>query len=249
MKDLFVIILAGGLGKRMNSETPKVLHTVHGLPMLLHVIRAANELKPKKILLVVGKYKALIRTTLESYIDNDNDIGIGVDDIEFVDQHEPSGTGNAVLCCKDFLLRHTNNSKTIILSGDVPLIESATLTKMVERDHQVSILTTSFINPTGYGRIVMKNDVFQKIVEEKECDEREKDIQLVNAGIYLFDTDILCRYVGNIKCNNSQAEYYITDIFETIKECNIDTMCIDTKSQYQIMGINTQRQLEDVNAL
>ena len=238
---LSIIILAGGLGKRMQSKIPKVLHKLCGLPMLVHVLKTARELGPTNIYIVVGKYKDIIEETLRQYNQLDN--------IIFVDQPEALGTGHAVQCVRPFLLNHNKNDKIIILSGDVPLLKSSTI-KSLNNEMEVTLLTTIYNDPTGYGRIIQDNNqTFLKIVEQKDCDEEEKAIKRVNAGIYLFNVALLTKYLPMLTNTNSQNEYYLTDIFELIKtQENIPIGIVDLPGHknIELVGVNTKEQLEEL---
>jgi len=240
--DYLVVIMAGGLGKRMNSETPKVLQLLKGKPLIVHLLVEAQLINPRKIFIIVGKFRKQIRETIEEYISPN---GL----IEYVDQPEPLGTGHAIQSCKQSLLQHSIvNSKVLILSGDVPLVKASTMLKMLECD-KVKLMTTRLDDPTGYGRIIRdtSDNLFEKIVEEKDCNQDEKNVKEVNAGIYSFNCATLCWYLYHLKNNNSQCEYYLTDIFEIIKQheptTHIETMEIEKEKQYQILGVNTPEQL------
>ena len=246
-KNLTVVIMAGGLGKRMNSDLPKVLHCINGKPMLVHVIEQSLLLKPDKILIVVGKYKDIIISTINKYIDFVNK----PNKIEFIYQEEPLGTGHAINCCLHELYKYkyNSNSVTLILSGDVPLLQHNTVETFLQNNNDAKLMTTLLDNPTGYGRIIEDNNTFTKIVEEKDCLIEEKLVNKVNCGVYAFTTELLCKYIGNIDNHNSQGEYYLTDIIKLIK-CNediiIDTFDIPKQIQYQIMGVNTIEQLNEL---
>ncbi len=236
-----IIILAGGLGKRMQSEIPKVLHKLGGTPMLVHVLHTARQLSPNKIYIVVGKYKNIIEKTLQEYNQLNN--------IIFVNQCEALGTGHAVQCVQPFLLDHNKNDKIVILSGDVPLLKSNTI-KSLDNDKAVTLLTTTYDDPTGYGRIIQDSDEnFIKIVEQKDCNEEERTINRVNAGIYLFNVELLSKYLPLLTNNNAQNEYYLTDIFELIKiQENIPIGIVDLPSHksIELVGVNTKEQLEEL---
>jgi len=243
--DFIIVIMAGGLGKRMNSELPKVLHKIRGKPMLVHIIEEALVIRPKKIYIIVGKFREIITNTVEQYIESNSLI-------KYIDQPEPLGTGHAIQCAKPKLLRHAN-SKVLILSGDVPFIKSATMLKMLECD-KVKIMTTYVDNPNGYGRIIRNtNNQFEKIIEEKDCNQIEKKVNEINCGIYAFDINTLCWNLSFLKNNNSQLEYYLTDIFEIIRSneptTHIQTMEISKNNQYQILGVNTIDQLEELERI
>jgi UDP-N-acetylglucosamine diphosphorylase/glucosamine-1-phosphate N-acetyltransferase len=237
-KNLIIIIMAGGLGKRMSSDLPKVLHRIKDKPMLVHVLEQSILLEPSQILVVVGKYKDIIVNTLNKYIDISN--------INFVYQQEPLGTGHAIQCCLEHLQQCKDNSTTLILSGDVPLLQYNTVTEFLKNNSKAILMTTLLDNPNGYGRIIENNDIFTKIVEDKDCLPEEKQVKKVNCGIYAFNTELLCKYIIKIDNNNSQKEYYLTDIIKLIRnneDIIVETFDIEKEIQYQIMGVNTQEQL------
>ena len=243
MTNLIVIIMAGGLGKRMNSEIPKVLHYLDNKPMLIRVLETSILLNPKKILIVVGKYRHIIESTINKYIDLTN--------IEFIDQPIANGTGDAVNCCRDVLLKYSNHN-VLILSGDVPLVSKETMEKTIVNLKECKIVVTKVDDPNGLGRILLHDNRFVKIIEEKDCINEEKNISLVNTGIYSFNSDILCKYLPLIKNNNSQREYYLTDVIEIIKnneKIEIDMFEIEKNIQYEITGVNTKEQIEKLNTL
>ena len=251
-KGLVAIIMAGGLGKRMNSELPKVLHKIAGVPMICHILTKLTELSSVKpsVMIVVGKYKQIIEETINDFL-QEKDLQFLIEKIQYIDQIEPMGTGHAIQCCRTELLKYPNTN-VLILSGDVPLISSQLMMKMVTNLNTIKIAVTCLENSTGYGRIVEKHGKFDKIVEEKDCNAEQKTIQKVNCGLYAVDCKTLCRYLPYLKNNNSQNEYYLTDIIEIIKcEERIDVeMCeISKESQHEIMGVNTLQQLEELEKL
>jgi UDP-N-acetylglucosamine diphosphorylase/glucosamine-1-phosphate N-acetyltransferase len=236
-----VVIMAGGLGKRMKSDLPKVLHKVMDKPMLVHVIERALEIKPIKIYIVVGKYMPIIKDTLYHY-----DM---LDYVEFINQPEALGTGHAIQCCRPYLYQH-EYSNTLILSGDVPLIKTETIKNMVKNMEHARIMCTTLENPTGYGRIIEKEGKFEKIVEEKDCNDEERKCRKTNAGIYTFDTITLCKYLPLLSNDNSQGEYYLTDIVEIIKtkeDVEIELYEMPVEKQIELTGVNTKEQLEKLN--
>ena len=237
--DLNVIIMAGGLGKRMESTIPKVLHVILDKPMIVHVIEESIKLNPNKIIIVVGKYKDIIDKTIREYIDLDNL------PISFVNQPEALGTGHAIQCCLNEL-KTDFNQRTLILSGDVPLLKFETMYELIQNTNKVKIMTTELENSTGYGRIIELQSEFSKIKEEKDCLPEEKLIKKINCGIYSFNTEILCKYLPYLNNNNSQNEYYLTDIIEIIKtneRIKVDMFNIPKDKHHEIMGINTKEQL------
>lgn len=239
-----IAIMAGGLGKRMNSDIPKVLHKLFDKPMLVHIIEQSRLLNPIKILIIVGKYKNIIIDTLEEY-------GIINDDLLiFVNQPESLGTGHAMQCCISELQQYKQNI-VIILSGDVPLLQYDTLNDFITSFNIAKMITTVLDEPYGYGRIIVNNG-FIKIVEEKDCSVEQQNIHNVNCGIYAFNVDILCKYLPYLTNNNSQKEYYLTDIIEIIQNnenIKVDTFMIIKEKQYQIVGVNTPEQLLQLERL
>ena len=241
MSQMSVIILAGGLGKRMCSPLPKVLHKLLDKPMLVHVLENALTLSPKMIYIVVGKYEAIIRETLEQYMNIDN--------IVFVNQPEALGTGHAIQCAHPYMLVHPESDRVLILSGDVPLLKSQTMKNVMKRTEEpITIMTSTAENPHGYGRIITDNhENFVKIVEEKDCNNQEREINVVNAGVYAFQIGLLCKYLPMISNNNAQQEYYLTDLFEIVREhesMNIGMYHLPVEQSVELTGINTKEQLE-----
>ena len=242
--DNVVVIMAGGLGKRMNSDIPKVLHKVNDKPMLIHVIESAIAIQPIKIYIVVGKYMPMIKDAVYFYR--------LIDDVEFIKQEEALGTGHAIQCCRPYLYQH-EYSNTIILSGDVPLITTKTIRHMIRDLDYGRILTTILDNPIGYGRVIESDTgKFEKIVEEKDCNDLERKCRKINAGIYAFDTFILCKYLPLLSNNNAQGEYYLTDIVEIIKnkeDVDIEMFNMPLENQQELLGVNTEQQLMELNNL
>jgi len=231
---LAILILAGGLGKRMNSDIPKVLHKLNNLTLIEHVINTALELKPNKIGIIVGKYKNQIKEVIDNSLhDYDNQ------QIEYINQNEPKGTGHAIQCATEFIKKYTN---ILILSGDVPLITKNTLYDLIHFNFNaaVSLLVNKLEDPTGYGRIVINDDKIQ-IVEEKDANEEQKLIKLINSGVYYFKSNLLLEHLPKLKNNNKQNEYYLTDL---IKYYDIENCCmIHSKNNNEILGVNTTEQL------
>jgi len=192
-----VIILAGGYGKRMKSDIPKVLHILNGEPMLIKLIKEVIKVKPDKILLVVGIHKELILSELIKWNLGGN--------IILVEQENPCGTGHAVKCCEEYL---PNDSNVLILSGDTPCVSCNTMNIFFNNNNNnVKIGITYLDNPTGYGRIYEENEKFVKIIEEKDCSESKRTINKVNCGIYTFKSELIKKYINQLNNNNNQNEY------------------------------------------
>ena len=240
--NLVITILAGGEGKRMNSNIPKVLHLFNGKPMLVKIIEKSLLLKPTQMIIVTGKYNDLIQNTLSQYID--------ITPIIFVQQKNPLGTGHAIKCCLDY---YKPEQKILILNGDMPLINKEVLEQFINsKQTNFNILVAQFSNPTGYGRIIYENNDFMEIIEEKDCNEEQKTINVVNSGLYYIASELLCEFIPMITNENKQNEYYLTDIVKIIKSKTthtIDTFLIDVNDNKYISGVNTQAELKDLEKL
>jgi UDP-N-acetylglucosamine diphosphorylase/glucosamine-1-phosphate N-acetyltransferase len=246
-KDLVVIIMAGGLGTRMESNIPKVIHKLGGIPMINHILRnlqkLATTINLKQILIVVGKYRNQIQEAIEDDLLMSN--------ITYVNQPEALGTGHAVQCCINELSKYPN-SNTLILSGDVPMFSAGSMFNLVNNLDKARIIITTNDNPTGYGRIIIKDGKFERIVEHNDCTPKQLNILKVNCGIYAFNTEILCKWLPFINNNNKKHEYYLTDIVEIIKrEENIEIELYDLPAEkmVEVIGVNTVIQLNELEYL
>lgn len=244
--------MSGGLGKRMKSELPKVLHKVNKIPMVVRVIKEAMKLNPKNILLVVGKYKNIIEKTLKEYqiIGKETSNNSQTPKLTFIIQEEPLGTGHAIQCCKDFLFINCDkDDKVLVLSGDTPMITHKLMKDMLFFEN-VKMMYTKRENPEGYGRVQTLKGEFMKIVEHKDCNEKELKNQQVNCGIYSFRNELLSKYLNYITNDNAQKEYYLTDLMEILKNYghyNIELYYLEKEYQKQLIGVNTKEQLNELN--
>ena len=256
-KKLVITIMAAGEGKRMNSNIPKVLHFFKGIPMLVRIIQESLKINPSKIIIITGKYDTLIKSTVFQYFNNDNNINNNninnnninnndINKITFVKQAIPNGTGDAI---KSVLGYYNDDEKVLILNGDMPLIKSDLLCKFI--NYESNLLIAQLDNPFGYGRIIKDgNNKFVAIREQKDCNTEEKEIKEVNVGIYLFNGNILKKYIPMIENNNAQKEYYLTDIIEILRtnenQMEIKTYLINRDDTYMICGVNTKEELEEL---
>ncbi len=251
MNNLTVTIMAAGEGKRMNSIIPKVLHNFNGIPMLIRIILESIKLCAKKIVIITGKYDTLIKSEIQSYFDKNN-ISF-YEKLIFVQQTVPNGTGDAI---HSTLNVYSDSEDVLILNGDMPLLKADLLQNFMQNYSPAKLLVAQLDNPYGYGRILYDNDnnnenpkKFIGIKEEKDCSPSEKEIQIINAGIYLFHSTILKKYIPLITNDNAQNEYYLTDIVKVIRansNINIDTYQIDDSLKHQIRGVNTQKELYEL---
>jgi bifunctional UDP-N-acetylglucosamine pyrophosphorylase/glucosamine-1-phosphate N-acetyltransferase len=242
--NLDVLVLAAGLGTRMRSNLAKVLHRLDGRPLINHVCRTATALAPQKIYVVIGHQGEDVKTAVLSELDEDQAV--------FVWQKEQLGTGDAVNAAREFLSE--SDSTTVILSGDVPMIRAETLAALVQqhRNHlgrgaAGTILTVKLKDPTGYGRIVRdKEGLFQKIVEQKDATEDEKEIREINSGIYCFNTCLLFSALSRVQNHNAQGEYYLTDVPALLCDAGEDIAIYQHSEPREIEGINDRAQLADL---
>lgn len=238
MNPTTIIILAGGLGKRMGSDVPKVLHLVGGVPMIVRILCSLPA--GARILIVVGKYKDIIQATIREYTDLN---------IEYVVQDPPLGTGHAVACCLPYI---DAERQVIVLSGDVPLIQTETIRKMSEGTPELRVLTMHSDDPTGYGRIITSDinnsSQFVKIVEHKDCTEEERACTTVNCGIYAFSGKVAHRFVPLIQNVNSQSEYYLTDIVGLAHGAGIrvEVCHINDHERHTVRGVNNLAELAEI---
>jgi len=225
---LSVVILAAGKGTRMFSEKPKVLHKLSNQPLLQYVINAAKNLKPVNINVVIGHKSELIEQEFSK------------EDINWVVQKVQLGTGDAVKYTAPFM----EGSQTIVLYGDVPLIDINDLKKLIKAsENGLGILTFDKKNPKGYGRIKRSRNEVEAIVEEKDCSKIEKKITEINTGIMCIDTTKLHNWLYEITNNNSQKEYYLTDIVALAKKDNVKIVTHEAKNESTISGINCKAEL------
>lgn len=206
-----VVILAGGQGKRMKTDKPKVLCNVIGEPMLEWVITACENAQLEKICVVKGFAADMI----DEYVNKRSSKA----EIQTVMQEERLGTGHAVMQAKEFLEAHKDGN-TLVLCGDVPFIDEDTINGALElhiqRDCSVTVVTSRVENPTGYGRIIRNDKGISGIAEHKDCDPYQLAITEVNSGCYWFKTADLLDVLFEITPENAQGEYYLTDCIELL---------------------------------
>jgi bifunctional UDP-N-acetylglucosamine pyrophosphorylase / glucosamine-1-phosphate N-acetyltransferase len=229
MSLLNIVILAAGKGTRMYSDKPKVLHALAGKPLLQHVLDCATSLHPQNICVVYGHGGELVPQTMQHY------------KATFVIQEPQLGTGHAV---QQAIPHLQADSRTLVLYGDVPLIQHNTLHQMQQAGEGLVLLTANLANPTGYGRIVRdgQGDV-RCIIEEKDATAEQREIHEVNTGILLAPTAKLREWLGNLGNNNAQGEYYLTDIVAMAVQDGIAVHTVQPAHQWEVDGINNKMQL------
>lgn len=225
---LSVIILAAGKGSRMKSATAKVLHSISGRPMLYHSIKAAKAISDD-ITVVVAHQKEEVIEAVSSLFDA---MTFAVQDIV----HFP-GTGGALMNIK------VKNEKVLVLNGDMPLVTSEALRGFLQTDADIIMSIFDLKDPGGYGRVVLSDAGVERIVEEKDATDEEREITHVNAGVYCFKREILDSFLPRLSNHNAQEEYYLTDIIALARQehRHIVPLLIDEE---HFQGVNSKADLE-----
>jgi len=223
--NLSIIILAAGKGSRMKSTTPKVLHKISGFEMLYYSIKEAKKLSDD-IHVVLYHQASRVQEAMDKYF---TDINYTIQDHE-----NYPGTGGAVM---NINLKHEN---TLVLNGDMPLIQSSELEKFNTNDNSAIVMSVLQLDDaTGYGRVIVENNSVVKIVEQKDCNDEELKVTTANAGIYSFNTKFLNDNLPKLSNDNAQEEYYITDLVEFAIEANetVTPLIVDEEN---FKGVNSK---------
>jgi bifunctional UDP-N-acetylglucosamine pyrophosphorylase/glucosamine-1-phosphate N-acetyltransferase len=236
--------MAAGLGTRMKSDLAKVLHKLDGRPLINHVCETARTLNPRKIIIVVGHQAEDVKAAVLT----EN----GANSVKFALQAQQMGTGDAVNAAREFF--ENSDSTLLVLSGDVPMIRSETLAALVEkhiedrgRGAACTVLSVRLKDPTGYGRVIRDdNGVFEKIVEHKDARNDEEMIDEINSGIYCFDTKKLFAALAQVKNDNAQGEYYLTDVPSILRDQGDDVAIFLCDEPREVEGVNDRRQLAEM---
>lgn len=232
MTALACVVLAAGMGKRMNSRVPKVLNRLCGKPMLQYVIDVLDKLKPDKKVVIAGKHHEEIKASIT---------GKG---ISYAIQEKPLGTGDALLRASELL----KGFKTVlVLNGDMPLITVAALRRFISKSKKsrdiVSVLSFMAEDPASYGRIVRDSSGSAvRIIEDKDAAPEQKSIREVNSGVYAMSSDAL-KLLPLIKINKAKGEYYLTDILELAARNKLKAGVYCSDSELELMGINNRSEL------
>ena len=223
------VILAGGLGKRMNSHLPKPAHKIGDYSMLQHVIHKMVNIDIEKIYIVFGQKGELLK---ESVVPNPK--------IIWVHQDPQLGTGHALQVAFTKIKEDFNSGEILVCNGDAPFIREATMSKMFNIT-DCSLLTCFVNNPHGYGRILRTADSqFSSIIEEKDATEDQRKIKYINAGLYCFTFESLSQYLHTLENNNAQSEYYLTDLPPKVGNVKI----VEINDEEEIYNVNSREQLE-----
>ncbi len=232
------IVLAAGMGTRMKSKVPKVLHTLGGKPLLWHVLHTLTEAGINRRAIVVGHGAEQVQARFP-------------EEEHWFNQTQRLGTAHAVMMAGDFLA--SAQGYVFILCGDAPLIRPQTLMGMLDlakaRGRGV-VLAAKVDNPQGYGRMIRSSDgLLERIVEEKDASPKERKVQEINAGVYCLPPQMLLGALSQVGNNNSQGEYYLTDIVEILAKEGNQLAIYTTDDQNETLGVNSRKQLAELEAI
>ena len=239
MAELHIVLLAAGKGTRMKSAQPKVLHPACGLPLIEHVLRAADTLDPGVTAIILGHEAEMVRARLS-----------GRPGLSLVVQEPQLGTGHALLQAEAALAGHRGT--VLVLSGDVPLLKADTLQRLarthVERAAAATVLTATVADPAGYGRIVRENGQISGIVEHRDATPAQREIREINSSIYAFDLEPLFEALRTVGSENAQGEFYLPDFVRIYRGrgLGVETVMLDDPTE--ILGVNSRRDLSVVSA-
>ena len=232
MKELNIVILAAGLGKRMNSSLPKVLHSLAGKPLLSHVLDTANALLPHKICVVYGHGNDAVLDAIDN------------NELVWVKQEPQLGTGHALMQALPHL---DKKGLTLVLYGDVPLISLETLQRLISAssNESLALLTVRLDEPAGYGRIVRNNEANNiiRIVEDKDTNIDQQKIKEVNTGIMVIPNANLQDWLPKLEDKNSQKEYYLTDSVALAAKAGEKIEAVHPSNNWEVTGVNSKVQL------
>ncbi|MFZ6849293.1 bifunctional UDP-N-acetylglucosamine diphosphorylase/glucosamine-1-phosphate N-acetyltransferase GlmU [Undibacterium sp. RuRC25W] len=231
-----VVILAAGMGKRMQSSLPKVLHPLAGKALLSHVIDTARSLKVSSICVIYGHGGEQVLSV------------VAADDLRFAKQEPQLGTGHAVAQAIPVL---DESVPTLVLYGDVPLTTAASLQRLMDvaGNDRLAILTAEMADPTGLGRIVREGGEIKRIVEQKDANEAERLITEINTGIMIAPTAHLKQWLSTLSNNNAQGEYYLTDIVARAVADGVNVVSAQPDAIWETLGVNSKVQLAELERI
>ena len=232
---LTTIILAAGKSTRMLSLKSKILFKISAEPIIQHVYNAAKKIKSNDVVCVLSTPpKELIKFIKDNKI-------------LAVNQNNPCGTADAVKSALKKIPDRPNN-KILILCGDVPFISAKSLNIMIKKLDKSDLCIGTFnqVNPTGYGRIVREDNKIRRIIEEKDANDKTKKIQEINTGIICVKESVLRKYIGRVKNNNKQKEFYLTDLIQILSDNGHKISSYSIKDELETMGINSKKDLVDL---
>lgn len=240
---LATVILAAGKGKRMgNPDVPKVMVLLAGKPLIAHVIEQAEQIGTERTILIVGHRREIVEDYVQQHYTG----------VEYAVQAEQLGTGHAVQQTETHLSEF--NGSVLILSGDAPLVKASTLRDFIDKHSAagatLSVLSAHAPDPTGYGRIVRDADGnFVCIVEQKDASLEQQRITEINSGVYVVDAAAMFSALREVKSNNAQQEYYLTDIVGILREKGQKIHAFTTADFGELQGINRPEELAQAEAV
>ncbi len=235
LKGVAVVILAAGKGTRMKSDIAKVLHAIHGKPMVEYVAETARRVAGDDVVVVVGHQADKVREAVSAKFTS-----------SFAIQEVQRGTGHAVQCAMPEI--PVGMADVVVLCGDVPLITPESVEKLILRHRDegaaVTVLAMEVEDPRGYGRMVMGDDGrVSGIVEEADANASEKEIRIVNAGVYCVERAFLCRALGELRDENAQGELYLTDIVRVAHGEKRKIEMVKLVDAREVIGVNSPVEL------
>lgn len=233
-EEVIAVVMAAGKGTRMKSNKSKLVHQIYGKELVTRVVETAKKADVNEIIAVVGYKKEQVQAVLG-------------DSVKYAYQEEMLGTGHAVMQTVKYL--EGRKGKVVVLNGDVPILRPETLKNLIQKSinnkEYATLLTAIYDNPTGYGRIIRdEGGNIKGIVEQKDATEEQKEIKEINAGIYCFDIEELLLALKEIRPNNAQGEYYLTDVIKIMNDKGLKTGAVIVEDNTEILGVNDRLQLE-----
>ncbi|MSP52825.1 MAG: UDP-N-acetylglucosamine diphosphorylase/glucosamine-1-phosphate N-acetyltransferase [Gammaproteobacteria bacterium] len=254
---LKIVILAAGQGKRMHSKLPKVLHTLAGKPLLQWVIDAATDLNPAQTIVIYGHGGEQVRAAFTSVTADAEAVSFGVqatkvpqrqdpsylEKITWVEQTQQLGTGHALQQAQHYF---NDDDQILVLLSDTPLISTTTLRELITDTDKnaLGLVTVTLDDPSGLGRIIRDaEDNVVGIIEDKDCNEQQQEIEEINTGIMLLPGKELKHWLGNLTAKNAQGEYYLTDVIANAVADQVPICTIEPTFTEEVMGVNDRSQL------
>ncbi len=237
---LAVVVLAAGEGTRMRSATPKVMHEIAGLPLLGHALATASSVGAKYVIPVIRHEKDQLEPYIHAFYPS----------VHIAHQDDIPGTGRALECALG-VLPDGFNGAVVVTSADVPLLDVQTIEAMLEvhlaSGAGATMLTAVFDDPNGYGRVIRTDaGEFSSIVEHRDATEEELEINEVNAGVYVFDYELIKQALTKIASQNAAGEKYLTDALTEIAKAGSKVQALAVRDNWLVAGINTRVQLQQV---
>jgi bifunctional UDP-N-acetylglucosamine pyrophosphorylase / glucosamine-1-phosphate N-acetyltransferase len=237
MNAIDVVIMAAGQGTRMKSRVPKVLHRLAGRPLLQHVLAAVCQLQVRHVVVVTGNAAVQVESAVGDWVQAGE-----CQAPLFARQAPQLGTGHAVQQAAPLL---PDDGITLILNGDVPLIEAATLRALMESTgaRKLALLTVDMPDPSGYGRIIRKGDAVSAVVEHKDASAEQREISEVYTGFMAVPNKLLKGWLGRLSNKNAQGEYYLTEIVQLAVGDGVEVAAVKASEKMQVDGVNSPSQL------